>query len=525
MELVNNTMRLCPETLNLLPRDIALPFYKREDLAIGIVHLGIGVFPRAHLAVATEKAIQATGDMRWGICGVSMRQTSTRDALLPQSWLYSVTDRSLGTNGNVRTNIRIVGVLKEVLVAPESPQMVLERIASSATKIISITVTEKGYCHNPTTGEPDFSHPAVVWDLGHPNNPCSIAGFIVYGLLLRQERNLGGLTIMSLDNIPHNGFLVRSLILGFASRINKDLAQWIEKNCTFPSSMVDRIVPATTTSDIDEMQKVLGVRDEWPVLCESFFDWAVEDAFVSGRPCWEQGGARIVADSSPYEKMKLRIVNAAHSLLSWSGLFLGYETVDSTVQDPLIRDYLKTVIKNEIIPTLDPVDICYEDYLGRVLERFGNPTLNHKLAKIVMDSSQKLPPRILEPIYDLLDKNMAIDGLCLGVALCINFMQHQLEQKPESHLDDPQAEAIKNEMMRTGLIFQNCFPGSEYESHSSAENTVALSEGIRKFLFYEPLFGSIGKKERFAITTTRLFLLIKLQGVEAAMKYYLELHV
>ena len=316
--------RLHPGSLNGLAPEIVRPRYDRLALQGGIVHLGVGAFQRAHLGVFTEAAIEATGDRRWGIVGVSPRQPGTRDALAPQAGRYTLAVRDAES----------------------------ERIAEADTRIVSLTVTEKGYCHDPASGALRFDHPDVAHDLAHAEAPRSAVGFIVRGLPRRKARGLGPITLLSLDNLPANGHTLRGLVLSLAERAGGGLKAWIEAGCTFPGSMVDRIVPRTTDADRDRIDARLGVHDAWPVCAEPFLDWAVEDRFAAGRPAWEAGGARFVADAEPFERLKLRMVNGAHSALAYLGTMAGFATVDRAIAQPLLRSYIETLMREEIAPTL-----------------------------------------------------------------------------------------------------------------------------------------------------------------------------
>ena len=260
--------RLNSESLPRLPADVEKPSYDRSRLTPGIVHLGLGAFHRAHQAVVTDQAMQASGDLSWGILGVSLRHPATRDALTPQDGLYTLAVRDAGPDGQDREHLRIVGSVLRVMVADEDPNAVLERIAYPQTRIVSLTVTEKGYSHEPATGHLRWDDPDILHDLEDPIRPRSTIGILVHGLALRRERGLPPITLMSCDNLRGNGDTLRSLVLAFALRVDVTLADWIDRNCTFPNSMVDRIVPATEDQDRQRIAGRLGVEDAWPVLGE-----------------------------------------------------------------------------------------------------------------------------------------------------------------------------------------------------------------------------------------------------------------
>ena len=319
--------RLDDRTVGALSATVTRPPYDRQRLQPGIVHLGIGAFMRAHLAAATEAAI-AAGDLRWGIVGVSLRQPDTRDALVPQDGLYTLAIRDADAQGQPRQRLQVIGAVRSLLVAPENPGAVLDAIAAADTRIVSLTVTEKGYCHDPATGALRLDHPDIVHDLGHPHTPRSAIGMLVFGLQRRFAQGRGPITLMSLDNLPANGRVLRGAVLRFAEAVNPALAKRIADECRFPCSMVDRIVPRTTDADRAAVSQALGAEDRWPVLGEPFFDWAVEDHFAADRPDWTLGGARFVADAEPFERLKLRMVNGTHSSLAYLGAMAGWQTVD-----------------------------------------------------------------------------------------------------------------------------------------------------------------------------------------------------
>jgi fructuronate reductase len=287
MELVAaGVQRLTPAHLAALPLEVARPMYDRDALRVGIVHLGLGAFARAHLAAVNEAALHAGADLAWGICGVSLRQADTRDALAPQAGLYTLALRSADATGREQQQATVIGCLLEMLVAPEDPPAVLARIAHADTRIVSVTVTEKGYCHDPASGRLNLQHPDIVHDLAQPLLPRSTIGFLVWGLQQRRATGRGPITLMSLDNLPSNGHLLRGMVLAFARQVDPALATWIETLCAFPCSMVDRIVPRTTDQDRRDVARTLGLHDAWPVLGEPYLEWVVEDQFAAGRPDW-----------------------------------------------------------------------------------------------------------------------------------------------------------------------------------------------------------------------------------------------
>ena len=326
--------RLSNETLKQLPDTIAKPGYDRAAVTVGIVHLGIGAFHRAHQAVFTDDVLSR--DPSWGICGVSLRSAETRDALAPQDGLYTLKVQDGGGEA-----LRVIGSVVETLVAPENPQAVLARMADPATRIVSLTVTEKGYCHNPATGMLDEDHPDVRHDLQNPQTPKSAIGFIVEALAQRRAAGVAAFTLLSCDNLPSNGHVLKRAVNRFAALRDPDLAAFVA-DVAAPSTMIDRIVPATTDADRVAIAVALGVDDAWPVVTEPFRQWVVEDHFPLGRPEWEEAGAVFVPEVSAFETMKLRLLNGSHSTLAYLGFLAGAETVADAMtlpgMQPLIED-------------------------------------------------------------------------------------------------------------------------------------------------------------------------------------------
>ncbi len=432
--------RLNAAALDTLPQGVEQPRYDRSTLQPGIVHLGIGAFMRAHLAVATEAALHNQPDQRWGIVGVSLRQPDTRDALAPQDGLYSVAVCDADAAGQARQHLQVVGCIVRVLVAPENPSAVLQVIAAATTRIVSLTITEKGYHRDLVTGTLNQAHPDVLYDLTHPNAPCSAIGFVVHGLALRRAAGLGGVALLSLDNLPANGHTLHALVLKFAEQLGPSLAQWIQQTCSFPNSMVDRIVPRTTDADRQRVAAQLGVADAWPVMAEPFFDWAVEDQFVAGRPAWDRGGARFVEAAEPYETLKLRMVNGAHSTLAYLGAMAGWATVDQAIGQPTMRRFVEGLMRDEIAPTLPALPgLDLTDYAASLLTRFANPALAHHTQQIAMDGSQKLPQRWLGTVGDRLAAGQGVRHLGLAIAAWGHYLRRRDEHGHHYPLEDPLA--------------------------------------------------------------------------------------
>jgi fructuronate reductase len=434
--------RLSTATQPRLPKAVKRPASAKRPQG-GIVHLGLGAFARAHLAEYTQDANEH-GES-WGITGVSLQRPDMRDALKLQDGLYTLAVRA--PDG---PRYRIIDTVRDVLVAPENRGAVIARLADPATRIVSLTVTEKGYCHDPATGQLRETHPDIVHDLENPRAPRSAIGFLVAGLALRRDAGLKPYTVMCCDNLPSNGHVLRGLVLAFAGLRDEKLAAWIAAEGAFPCTMVDRIVPATTAVDIAETENALGLHDAAPVMAEPFRQWVIEDRFVMGRPAWEKAGAQLVADVEPFEFMKLRMLNGAHSTLAYIGYLAGYETVAEASADPVLARMLEELWAR-IIPTVPvPPGVDLVVYAAELLQRFRNPAIRHRTWQIAMDGSQKLPQRLLGTIRDRLAKGQSIDALALGVAGWMRYVMGVDEKFAAIEVKDPLSAEFKSRVDAAG---------------------------------------------------------------------------
>jgi len=451
--------------------------------APGIVHLGIGAFFRAQTAVYIEEAIaKAGGD--WGVIGVSLRSPLQRDLLAPQDCLYTAIERDTR-----HTRATIMTVLREVLVAPENPAAVLERMAAPSTHIVTLTITEKGYCHDPANGALNVEHPEIKHDLANPRAPKSAVGFIVEALRLRKERGLTPFVTITCDNLPKNGKLLRGLVCAFADRIDPELGRWIASAATFPSCMVDRIVPATTQRDIDDAARLTGLADAAPVTHEPYRQWVIE-TFAGPRPAWDQCGVQFVADVAPYENMKLRLLNASHSALAYLGYLSGYETIAQAIADDGLKDFVIRLWRDEIIPaTAIPQGVDALSYTDALLARYANSEIRHRTWQIAMDGSQKLPQRILETVRARLEQNLPIDRLSLVVAAWIRYVRGIDESGTDIDVRDPFAADLRTAIGKVGnsadevkaaLAFTAIF-GTDLSADARFRDAVILSyEALKK---------------------------------------------
>lgn len=365
-----------------------MPFYRPEEHGVGILHLGLGAFHKAHQAVYTDAALAARGG-DWRIRGVSLRNLEAAAALNPQGGRYTLLTRS--PEG---PTARIIGSIADVLVAPTDPQGVIAAIADPAVRIVTLTVTEKAYGIDPTTGGLDERHEAMRHDLKDPSSPRGVVGFLVAGLAKRRDEGSGPLTIVSCDNLPHNGHVLGRLVLEFAARTRPDLVPFVEESVRFPSTMVDRITPAATSRTLEDATALIDFEDLAAVETELFTQWVIEDEFVAGRPFWEAAGALFVADVAPYEELKLRMLNGTHSLLAYAGFGAGYETVSEAMEDAALAGLVERQMRAaaRTLPSLPGIDL--DAYRQDLLSRFRNRAIRHLTYQIAMDGTQKLPPRI-----------------------------------------------------------------------------------------------------------------------------------
>lgn len=431
------TKRLSDAVLSDLPPTVQRPAYDRSGIATGIVHLGVGAFHRAHQAVYTDDVL--AGDPRWGIVAASLRSPDTFDALEPQSGLYTLSVRS--QDGEA---LRVIGSISRVIVAPQALDDLLAVMSNPATRIVSLTVTEKGYCHDPATGQLNEGHPDIVHDLADPARPKSAPGLIVEALRRRREAGVAPFTVLTCDNLPSNGRTVKRVLTRYAELVDRDLGRWVGIEVACPSTMVDRIVPATTDEDRARISERIGATDAWPVVTEPFTQWVIEDDFPQGRPAWEKSGAEFVADVEPYEHMKLRLLNGSHSTLAYLGYLAGYETVSEAMADPAYERLIRGLMDEEVTPTLHmPPGADLASYKGALIERFKNPALKHRTWQIAMDGSQKLPQRLLGTVRDRLKGNASIDRLALGVAGWMRYVTGIGETGVPIDVRDPMAAHLR----------------------------------------------------------------------------------
>ena len=426
-------LRLDDRTLATARAGVRLPSYDRKDLTARIVHLGLGNFARAYLAEYVEDALEA-GERGWGMIGVSLQRPDQRDRLAPQDGLFTALQR----DGAV-IRPRIIGCLTQVMVAPEDPSAVVSAMASETCRIVSLTVTEKGYCFDAGSGQLNFDHPAIRADLRDPASPRSVFGFLAAALRARRAAGIAPFTVLCCDNLADNGRLLARLLDAFARRQDGKLADWIADHVAFPSTMVDRIVPMTTEADLAAASSATGLVDLAAVSHEPFRQWVIEDRFAGNdRPAWEKVGAQLVGDVSAFERLKLRILNSAHSALAYLGCLAGNKTIGEAAADPIFRQFILDLWHHEIIPAVGaPAGVDPSEYADTVLRRFDNPAILHKTTQVGSDGSQKLPVRLLGTIRERLARREPVARLAHVVAAWIRYLEGVDDRGETIEVNDP----------------------------------------------------------------------------------------
>jgi len=422
---------LCQAALDALPPAVQRPAYVRAHTRIGVVHFGPGAFHRAHQAVYLDDVLASDPD--WAISAVSLHSPGVRDALAPQDGLYTLV--LLGE----QPALRVVGSIREVLCAPQQREAVAARLSDPDVRLVTLTITEKGYCL--ADAGVDATHPDIAHDLAHPREPTSAIGWLVEGLRLRRGRGLPAYTVLSCDNLADNGGRLRRAVLDYAGRIDPQLAAWIEREVGFPRSMVDSITPATDDGLRSRVQEALGLADAWPVQREPYTQWVVEDDFRNGRPPLERAGVVLSNELAGYDRAKLRLLNASHSALAYLGSLLELESVAEAMREPLLAGFVESLMRQDILPTLQlPAGLDGPGYVDAILDRFRNPAIRHLLAQIAWDGSQKIPVRLLGTIADALAAGRPVDRLCLPVAGWLQFLRRQAGRG--TSIVDPLADAL-----------------------------------------------------------------------------------
>ncbi|WP_017446757.1 mannitol dehydrogenase family protein [Gayadomonas joobiniege] len=469
MKTLNQTL------LSTLPSSVDKPEYDRSQVKAGIVHIGVGGFHRAHQAMYTNELLKQPGNENWGICGVGLLEANRKlsEVLKKQDYLYTLLVRH--SNGKIDT--KIIGSMVDFIFAPANKQAVIDKLISDDTRIVSLTVTEGGYNQDSETGELDIKHADIQHDINYPDDPKTFYGYITAALKARRAMGKKAFTVQSCDNIQHNGSVTKSLLLTFIAQSDVELAEWVKNNVAFPNAMVDRITPVTTPADIDAVEKLLGYQDEWPITCESFSQWVIEDEFSDGRPNWDAVSAQFVPDVTPYETMKIRLLNAGHSVLGLLGSIHGYQTIDETVSDPLFAKYLRAFMDEEVTPVLAPVEgIDLEEYKDALLARFANPNIKDALSRICSETSAKLPKFLISTINENLAEGRSAKLSTLVVAAWCYYSDKQTSENGEA---------------------LTIIDAMQDKLHHAAQGTVTDS---LSFLKVKTVFGNLSDKPNFTET-------------------------
>lgn len=469
---MENTMVLNQKNLAAIADRIPCPAYDRSELTAGMVHIGVGGFHRAHQAFYTDNLLEEYGVSEWGICGIGLREGDRKihDILKNQDGLYTLIVKH--PDGTIES--KIMGSLVDFLLGMDNPVAVIDRMAHPDTKIVSLTITEGGYNFTASTGEFDFDNPDIQHELKHPDNPKTVYGFLTASLKKRRDAGLPAFTIMSCDNIQHNGDVAHDMLLTFAKRQDAALADWIEQEVRFPNTMVDRITPVTTQADIDYLQDTHGIKDEWPVTCEPFIQWVVEDKFSNGRPEFEKVGVQFVPNVKPYEKMKLRLLNAGHSVLGILGAIHGHKTINACLEDETFVTYLRAFMDKEASPVLDAVEgIDLNEYKDSLVARFANPNIKDSVSRICSESSAKLPKFLISTLEENLARDGSIQYATLVIATWCYYSDKGVDKNQQSiEIID----AMSNEL-----------------HHASKQTQVDPLAFVKQ----ESLFGNLAQNERF----------------------------
>ncbi|TCM46624.1 mannitol dehydrogenase family protein [Kribbella sp. VKM Ac-2568] len=484
--------KLSSDTVGALGDQVGAPRYDRTAVRPGIVHFGVGGFHRAHQAMYLDRLMNDGKALDWGICGVGVLPQDRRmdDVMSAQDSLYTLVLKH--PDGTLEP--RVIGSIVDYLFAPDDPEAVLARMADPATRIVSLTITEGGYNVHQVTGELDTSDEGLAADLEPGATPVSVFGFVIEALARRRAAGVPPFTVMSCDNIPGNGQVARKMLTSFARLKDPELADWIEREVRFPNSMVDRITPVTADADREALAEHFGIEDGWPVVCEPFTQWVLEDDFGGDRPPYEEVGVQLVEDVEPYELMKLRLLNASHQALCYLGYLAGYRYAHEVCQDKLFVDFLLAYMDEEGTPTLPPVPgVDLDRYKQQLIERFANPEVRDTLARLCAESSDRIPKWLLPVVREQLAADRGIDRAALVVAAWARYAEGTDEQGEPIEVVD---------RLRDKLV--------ERAQHNREEPLVFVSD--------PDLFGDLAQDERFVRAYTSALSSLHERGARATLE-------
>ncbi|OZG69989.1 mannitol dehydrogenase [Hahella sp. CCB-MM4] len=446
--------KLSAECLSGLDDSIIRPVYDRKAIRQGIVHIGVGGFHRAHQAIYTEQLLNRGKSLEWGICGVGLRpeDQGMRDALAAQDYLYTLYE--LGDGDDTQT--QVVGAIGDFILAQDNPQKLIEKLSSPETRIVSLTITEGGYCTDDSTGEFNAHLPQIQHDLQHPESPKTVFGYLSAALKLRRDRGVTPFTVMSCDNLPHNGEVARKALLTFTGLQDQELARWIDENVSFPNAMVDRITPMTSDEHREQLRAATGIEDRWPVVAEPFIQWVLEDRFCNGRPEWEEVGVQFTDDVTPYEDMKIRLLNGSHLAMTYLGFLLGYRFAHETMEDETLRRYVRSYMDLDVTSTLSPVPgIDLEEYKNTLIERFSNREICDQLSRICSDGSSKFPKFVLPTLLDMMAQGKPLARVALIIAAWAHYLRGVDEKGERYSIPDPRAGWLQEAIAETSNVVES----------------------------------------------------------------------
>ncbi|WP_299203792.1 mannitol dehydrogenase family protein [uncultured Amphritea sp.] len=430
-------MKLNNSTLTQLDSRVHRPSYLRNMRKHGIVHIGVGGFHRSHEAVYTEQLLQK-GDGNWAICGVGLRESdrAMQQALAQQDYLYTLME----LDHQQETKVSVIGAISNFLFAPDSPAAVLEKLADPDVRIASLTITEGGYNVDDNTGEFNLNNPDIIHDLNNPASPCTVFGYLCEALARRKARGIKPFTVMSCDNLPHNGQVARKALLAFAQQSDPELYDWINIHVSFPNSMVDRITPMTIPEHTQWLADNYDIEDRWPVICEPFMQWVLEDDFCNGRPDWDTVGVQLTQDVTPYELMKIRLLNASHSAMGYLGYLAGYRYTNDVMNDRRFVSFIRNFMNNDVTPVLGNIPgVDIEAYKDTLIQRFSNQKMADQLARLCMDGSGKIPKFLTPTIQQCLSQGLPLHRLAFIIAGWAAYLRSQAVDA----IQDPMAERLK----------------------------------------------------------------------------------
>lgn len=488
------TTKLSLATLGEISVNVTVPAYERSSLKAGIVHFGVGNFHRAHQAIYLDDLFNMGLDQDWAIVGAGVlpSDAAMREKLAGQDYLTTIVEQD-----NNRSGARVIGSMIDFL-APGDAAATIARLADPVIRIVSLTITEGGYFLDSASGVFDPTHPAIVDDGKNPAEPKTVFGLIVAGLKARKENGTPPFTVMSCDNIPGNGEVTHAAVCGLARLSDPALADWIDANVAFPNSMVDRITPATGPREIGMVANDYGIDDAWPVFCEEFKQWVLEDKFPQGRPAFEKAGVQFVPDVAPYEHMKIRILNGGHAAIAYPAALLDIHFVHEALEDADVRAFLTKLEQDEIIPVIPPVpNTDLNDYFALIERRFSNPKIGDTIARLAQDGSNRQPKFILPSTADRLARGEDVVGLSLVSALWCHYLGGVTDSGAKIEFNDPNIGRIQ-------------------------QAALAAKSDPAAFLELKDIFGKVAGSDLFRKRFAHALHCLQQEGTRATLKRYIE---